>query len=160
MNAQTIETMYLSLPIVPRFKSPTGNDEFVREIDYDMTTFAGRIAWFCDEFEVDRPVLELDPEEPPENNAVLVTDALINWCRSSGICMNFAFAGSVRGCVDAQRQKNLLKEEIVEQVDDMAPNVKAGFAAMIKAVVQQGVPIKEAHAVFEQVVQEWQVAKS
>lgn len=70
--------------------------------DAELKTTDKRITWFCDHFNVDRPDIEYDPDEPDE---ILLTDNLLAWTRREGVSLDWLICGSVGGMAATFRDK-------------------------------------------------------
>ena len=155
MTTELVCENILTLPIVPRRQAPDGTYEFVRHDDYDLGSLSGRVAWFCDEFNVERPSLKLDPEFPDDPEAVLISDDLINWFKENDVSFDYIFSGDIKAFVMAHRCQKSNTQTIIKAMEKMEPQVEAGFTAMLNSIIEHGIPVDEAFASFDRVVSGW-----
>ena len=146
MIKQRVCANSLSLPVVPRRKSPGGEYEFVHEADYDLTSVEGRFAWFCDEFGIDRPVLELDPDDPSAPEGILLTEKLTKWLQASGMPYDFAFVGGITSSVAVYRKKHLEENILCERVSQLDKATQKLLIEKLNLVVEGKLSIEEAIA--------------
>ena len=92
----------MTQPQPTHVETPNGGYTFYSEKNADLTTFEGRVAWFCAHFELDAPALKYDPDEP---DAVLLTDELIEWFRIEGVSLDWLIAGTCAGPLATYREK-------------------------------------------------------
>ncbi len=76
---------------------------FYPESGADLTTSEGRIEWFCAHFEVEKPNLKYDEDEPDQ---ILLTDDLMDWIRRVGASMDWLLCGAVGPVLAAYRKLN------------------------------------------------------
>lgn len=86
----------------------------ISERDADLSTPQARIAWFCQWFEVTPPTLAYDDEEPDQ---LLLTDALLRWCRLEGVSLDWLFSGLVAGALAAHREKHRMTPDDIRLID-------------------------------------------
>lgn len=69
---------------------------------HDIATCEGRIAQFCEWFDLPLPDFKFDPEEP---TAILLTDDLVQWTYDAGASFDWIFVGSAKAMASDFRKR-------------------------------------------------------
>ncbi|MEM9763890.1 MAG: hypothetical protein AAF968_15515 [Pseudomonadota bacterium] len=116
---------------------------------YEFGTFDERLAHLCALFEVEPPEIEYEDGQP------LLTYPLADWMKENHANWDWIFAGSPSGLLRAWVEARGEERQFIDLTQKLEPEVRNGLLALVKAVVEHDLDIKEPLAIFDQVVKDW-----
>ncbi|MEM9966486.1 MAG: hypothetical protein AAF755_00150 [Pseudomonadota bacterium] len=121
---------------------------------YTFGTFDERLAHICAALEIDPPKIAYGDGE------VLLTDALMGWIETHEVNMDWLFSGNPCAMVRTWSKSRGGGRRLLEIEKQLEPEVQAGMRALLRAVVENKLPIEEPLQIFDKVVKDWRAAQA
>lgn len=116
---------------------------------FEFGTFEDRLAHACAVVGEDCLAFSVDDE-----GDVVPTDEALAWANKHGVCLNWLLIGNPSILVTNFAKGRKQEAEFAEKAAQMEPEVRAGFAALMMAVVVYGLPFQQALSDFEEILRE------
>lgn len=116
-------------------------------------TLEERLAHYCAVFEIERPEIVYEDDSP------VLTDHLYAWIIKYDVSFDWLFLGDPKSMicqsVIAQKQARRFQDAI----DQLEPEAQKGMTALIKAVVENDLPMGNALELFADAVKDWRAPR-
>lgn len=122
--------------------------------DFEFGTFDERMDHFCALFETD------PPEIVYEDGEVMYTQPLADWLAKHGADSDWLFLGQPSDLLVDQARSQANARKFAETRGRLEPEVQKGLVAVLRAVVEHGLPLEPSFEVFVKVVEDWRAAKA
>lgn len=122
--------------------------------NFEFGTFDERVEHFCAVLEIDPPEMVYEDGEP------MLTQPLADWLAEHGADAGWVFLGEPSKLLVDQARSQVNARKFAETSGILEPEVQNGLLAVLRAVVDHGLPLEPSFEIFVKVVEDWRAAKA